>query len=251
VVHHTDAAPIEDGWPPRWTGGRQRGLAALVVGAVGLGVTILAWRQVHAPTSAIDPNDRVVVVSPPAEAVLVADTRTPETAARLADTVAVAEASAALAQPESAPPSTRGSRSAGRGGGARGLSRGSQAARPARPAPVASEVAPATESSGSAASAAQAMADVMREHEFDPAQAKAALEEAGHEAAACKSEETSAHFARFAITFAPTGKVSSVEIEGGPLIGTNVGGCMLDAFRAAQVPAFSGMPVTVHKNLAF
>jgi len=129
----------------------------------------------------------------------------------------------------------------------------SQATRPARAAAATGDVSPATDSSAlaSADSAAQAMADVMRERDFDSATAKTALQEAGREAAACRSDDTAAHFARFAITFAPTGKVSSAEIEGGPLLGTNVGSCMLDAFRAAQVPTFSGAPVTVHKNLAF
>jgi hypothetical protein len=252
----------EDGWPGHRKSGRQRGVAAVMIGAVALAFTIMAWQQFHEPSSGTEPAvaDRAMVESAPSEVLRASDTatRAPETAARLADTVAVAAASAAAAQadPGATPlPSTRASRAAGRAGGPRGSGRGSQASRPARAAAATAiaEVSPATDSSssGNAASAAQAMADVMRERDFDPALAKAALEEAGREATACKSQETAAHFARFAITFAPSGKVSSVDLEGGPLIGTAVGSCMLDAFRVAQVPAFSGAPVTVHKNLVF
>src|SRR5262249_29701717 len=98
---------------------------------------------------------------------------------------------------------------------------------------------------------AQAMADVLKERELDPGAARAALDDAAREAAGCRTDDTSAHFARFAVTFAPTGRVSAVDIEGGPLSGTSVGSCMIDAFKAAPVPAFSGAAVPGHKTASF
>ena len=50
------------------------------------------------------------------------------------------------------------------------------------------------------------------------------------------------------VTFAPSGNVTSAQVEGPPFAGTPVGGCIASAFRSAKVPPFSGPPVSVSKS---
>jgi hypothetical protein len=52
------------------------------------------------------------------------------------------------------------------------------------------------------------------------------------------------------VTFAPSGNVTSAQVEGPPFAGTPVGGCIASAFRGAKVPPFSGAPVTVSKSFS-
>jgi hypothetical protein len=50
------------------------------------------------------------------------------------------------------------------------------------------------------------------------------------------------------ITFAPSGKVSSIEVDSPPFAGTGVGGCIADKFRGARIPTFDGGAVTIGKS---
>jgi hypothetical protein len=213
-----------------------------VVAAAALGVTLMTWHH---------PRGNAPATSAPLRAE--SDSTTPppwQGAQTMAPPVVVAvppEPSSATApsDPKNSPPRSTAARSGVRGSGRAW----------GRPNPRASRSAAADTAegdlNGNAASAAQAMAEVLKERELDPTVARAALDDAAHEAAGCRTDDTSAHFARFAITFGPTGRVDAVEIEGGPLAGTSVGACMIDAFKSAQVPAFSGPPVIVHKNVSF
>jgi hypothetical protein len=87
--------------------------------------------------------------------------------------------------------------------------------------------------------------------EFDTTSARASLEEAGRRAGECRTVDTPAGGARVAVTFAPTGRVTSAVIEAGPFSGTPAGGCVVSKFRTAHVPPFSGESVTVHKTVSF
>jgi hypothetical protein len=51
---------------------------------------------------------------------------------------------------------------------------------------------------------------------------------------------------KVSITFAPSGKPTSVAVTG-DLAGTTVGSCVARLFRAARVPPFKGDPVSVSK----
>jgi hypothetical protein len=51
------------------------------------------------------------------------------------------------------------------------------------------------------------------------------------------------------VTFAPSGRVTSARINGGPLVGTPAGGCLAAALRGASVPAFAGEAVTVNTSV--
>jgi hypothetical protein len=99
---------------------------------------------------------------------------------------------------------------------------------------------------------AAAMAAVPDQHEFNKAAARSALEEAADSAASCRNVDTPAGAARVAVTFAPSGKVTSAVIESGPFVGTASGGCVASKFRNLHVPPFtSDDPVTVHKTITF
>jgi hypothetical protein len=89
------------------------------------------------------------------------------------------------------------------------------------------------------------------EVEFNKEAARTALEEAGDRAAGCRTVDSPAGAARLAITFAPSGRVTSAVIEGGPFAGTAAGGCVASKFRSVLVPPFSGESVTVHKTVSF
>jgi hypothetical protein len=87
-------------------------------------------------------------------------------------------------------------------------------------------------------------------HAFDPAAASAALSAAAGGAAACRTDSTEgAKSVTVAVTFAPSGRVTTATIMGGQFAGTPVGGCIAQAFKSAHVPPFDGDPVTVKKTV--
>ena len=51
------------------------------------------------------------------------------------------------------------------------------------------------------------------------------------------------------VTFAPSGRVTSANVNGPPFAGTRTGGCIASTMRRARVPAFSGDHVTVSKTV--
>jgi predicted Zn finger-like uncharacterized protein len=122
---------------------------------------------------------------------------------------------------------------------------------PAGAAPAAPAEVPA-EAPAPGAEEAAAMAAVPDQHEFNKAAARSALEDAADHATSCRNVDTPAGAARVAVTFAPSGKVTSAIIESGPFVGTASGGCVASKFRNLHIPAFtSDEPVTVHKTITF
>jgi hypothetical protein len=83
---------------------------------------------------------------------------------------------------------------------------------------------------------------------FDRVAAIAALDAAAQRAQACKPPDTLGA-TRVAVTFAPTGKVTTAVVQGPPFAGTRVGGCIAEMLRDAAIPPFSGYMVTVHRSL--
>jgi hypothetical protein len=86
---------------------------------------------------------------------------------------------------------------------------------------------------------------------FDSALANSAINEAAQRAAACRSASDPQGVAMVVLKYAPSGRVTTALIEGGPFAGTTTGGCIAMAFRGAHVPAFSGEPVTVRKSVTY
>jgi hypothetical protein len=85
---------------------------------------------------------------------------------------------------------------------------------------------------------------------FDRGAARAALSSAAGAASGCGSPEgISSKTVTVSVTFAPSGRVTTAMVAGGPYAGTPQGSCIASAFRAARVPPFEGSFVTVSKTV--
>ncbi len=84
---------------------------------------------------------------------------------------------------------------------------------------------------------------------FDAQSAKTALVAAAGNASSCKEPGGATGTGRVSITFASSGRPTSVAVTG-DLAGTAVGSCVARLFRGTRVPAFSGEPVTVSKTFS-
>jgi predicted Zn finger-like uncharacterized protein len=119
---------------------------------------------------------------------------------------------------------------------------GSTAATP-KPTSTAAPTAEGRESPSPTPTAAGASAP------FDTAAAKEALSTAAANVASCKEMGGPVGNGRVSITFAPSGRPTSVAVTG-DLAGTTVGSCIARLFRTVRVPSFSGDAVTVAKGFA-
>ncbi len=84
---------------------------------------------------------------------------------------------------------------------------------------------------------------------FDKGAAVAALNSAAGAASACRKEGDPSGTATVVVTFAPSGRVTSANVNGPPFAGTPTGGCIASTMRRAHVPAFTGDYVTVSKTV--
>lgn len=85
---------------------------------------------------------------------------------------------------------------------------------------------------------------------FSKAAAVSALSSAAGSAGSCKKLGGPTGTGRVTVTFAPSGRVTTANVEGAPFAGTSVGGCVASLFRKAHIPAFSGNAVTVSKSFS-
>jgi predicted Zn finger-like uncharacterized protein len=85
---------------------------------------------------------------------------------------------------------------------------------------------------------------------FNKGAAIAALSSSAAASSSCKRPGGPTGTGRAVVTFAPSGRVTSVNITGGEFGGSSVGSCIASVFRRASVPAFSGSPVTVSKSFS-
>ena len=85
---------------------------------------------------------------------------------------------------------------------------------------------------------------------FSRSAAISALGSAAGAASGCKKPDGPTGRGRVSVTFAPSGRVTTAVVSGGPFAGTSVGGCVAGVFRRASVPPFVGSPVTVHKSFS-
>jgi hypothetical protein len=135
------------------------------------------------------------------------------------------------------------------------------------PAPAAPSVAvspelqspvPAVRSAGSAAASAEAAAasaepagsraDQPPAKPFDHDAARHALGLAAGGASTCRRGPGPARFGQVEVTFAPEGHATAVRLTG-ELTVTNMAECVKEKFRQVRVPAFSGDPVTVDRQV--
>ncbi|MDC0683849.1 zinc-ribbon domain-containing protein [Sorangium atrum] len=212
------------------------GLIAAAVAAVVLigGVAFFFMQSPKPETSTATPEQAntapAEVPSPaptptPAETAAAATPSTAETAAPSAEPTASAEApsaatpaAAAAEKPASAPAAA--------------------AEKPAS-APAAAAEKPAAPKPEPAASGGA---------EFNRGAASSALGAAAGSAKSCKKAGGPTGTGRVKVTFAPSGSVTSAEVQGAPFAGTSVGGCVARLFRGARVPAFGGGPISVSKS---
>ena len=83
---------------------------------------------------------------------------------------------------------------------------------------------------------------------FDTGAARAALGAAAANAASCKKPGGPTGSGKVVVTFAPSGRVTTANVQGGSFGGTPTGGCVASVFRRAKVPPFDGTGVTVSKS---
>jgi hypothetical protein len=85
--------------------------------------------------------------------------------------------------------------------------------------------------------------------DFNKGAATTALSAAANSAKGCKQAGGPTGSASVRVVFAPSGNVTSANVQGPPFAGTPVGGCIASAFRGAHVPPFDGSPVAVSKTV--
>lgn len=84
---------------------------------------------------------------------------------------------------------------------------------------------------------------------FDRARARAALDAAAGAAAGCAHDDGGTRRVPVAVTFAPSGRVTTALVTGGRFAGTSTGSCVARAFRGVQTAPFAGSFVTVQKTV--
>jgi predicted Zn finger-like uncharacterized protein len=142
-----------------------------------------------------------------------------------------------------APVATTTPHAASTGAAAVARSTGTNTSAPTHEAPTheaATHEAPAATTAPAAAAASEP---------FDTASAKETLTAAAGNASSCKEMGGPIGNGKVSITFAPSGRATSVAVTG-DLAGTTVGSCVARLFRGVHVPAFSGDAVTVAKSFS-
>lgn len=82
---------------------------------------------------------------------------------------------------------------------------------------------------------------------FDAGAAKRALGTSALVASSCRKGDDPRGTAEVIVTFAPSGRVTSANVNAAPFGGTATGGCIAATLRGAVVPPFGGDHVTVRK----
>jgi predicted Zn finger-like uncharacterized protein len=119
----------------------------------------------------------------------------------------------------------------------------------AAPTATAAAATAAANTAAAAAAAAPAAAAGGSDQPFNMGAAKASLGGIAGGAQSCKKGDVSGS-GRVTVTFAPSGAVQSVTVEGTGFEGTPAGSCVARMFRGARVPPFSGSPFSVRKSFS-
>jgi hypothetical protein len=236
-VSSAPPAPLEAQKAPAAAAARRtaekRVAGARWIGLAGsFGLAIVIWKMLSPAETARSP----VIDAAPMPAA--AGVEQPAAPMALAEESPTAGSEPVAAPPQSSPPRpTEAATPAARGASAK------RAAVETPEAPGAASTSPGMPSSGF-------LPDPVPETmtPFDRRAALVALDAAGQRAQACKPVDT-VGATRVAVTFAPTGKVTTAVVEGPPFAGTRVGGCIAAMLREAAISPFSGGAVTVHKAL--
>lgn len=120
---------------------------------------------------------------------------------------------------------------------------------PATPAPSVPAVVKAPEEPKAPVIAKNAPPAAAPGTEFNRSAAVAALQSAAAQASSCRKDGDPSGTASLSITFAPSGRVTSANLQGPPFAGTPTGGCIASVMRRATIPAYDGDRVTVTKTI--
>lgn len=156
-----------------------------------------------------------------------AEQKAKDAASAPAGSAAAAAASSAAAAASAKPGSAAAGTGTGAGAGTAGTTKKEEKKKEEAPAPAAGSDQP-----------------------FSKAAAVSALSAAAGSAGSCKKLGGPTGTGRVTVTFAPSGRVTTANVEGAPFAGTSVGGCVASLFRKAHIPAFSGNAVTVSKSFS-
>lgn len=85
--------------------------------------------------------------------------------------------------------------------------------------------------------------------EFNKGAASATLNEHAGKAKTCRTADGPTGVAKVKVTFASSGRVTQASVSAPPFAGTEVGNCIAETFRTANVPSFTGLPVSVTKSV--
>lgn len=131
--------------------------------------------------------------------------------------------------------------------------RGPMPAQPPAPQEAAAETSAESEASTAAAGTQEAEPEAMPSAPpFDSAAATRALADAELRAHRCnvdREERDGVAGGEVSVTFAPSGRATTANVRGPRFSGHLEGSCVARIFRAVQVRAFSGEPVTVTKHI--
>jgi hypothetical protein len=247
-----EAAPTGDAQPPKGMGPRLLGIAVIATALLGAGVSVAVLSiPYQRPESAFGGALGRVGAGFGAEPAAV----TPPTTTRIGTTTIV------HAVPRPAPPlgpivaplapgrSNAESRRASPGGDSNGIAT-PDAQTGAPPSPSAEASAPANPPDEARQPAPEASEPGPATQPFDLAQARRALA-----AAAIAADRRCANWSEpqptpVAVTFAPSGHVTTALVTGGPLLGTAAGSCVAQALHGATVSPFEGELVTIRQTIA-
>ncbi|NUO50562.1 MAG: hypothetical protein HOV80_17035 [Polyangiaceae bacterium] len=115
--------------------------------------------------------------------------------------------------------------------------------------PAASDAEPAAAAASSAAAAPAEPPPPPATGGFDRGAAAAAMGNAMSEASSCRLPDQPSGRAQVTMTFAPSGRVTQVVVNGTPYAGTQAGSCIARAFKSISIPPYAGEPVTVTKSV--
>jgi hypothetical protein len=119
----------------------------------------------------------------------------------------------------------------------------------ARPAPKATPLAARPALVTPDDLAAPPVAAALPERALDRDEASRAVHRAARAAAGCVAADDARTTVTVSVTFAPSGRVTSAKVTGGPFQGTAAGGCVARALRDAWVRPFAGEAVTVNASV--
>lgn len=230
--------PEQRGW---FTPGR----ILVLLGIAALAYFLFSRQMQPAPTTTVPPPPSVARQEPPEPAPVETSAPSPTPAEPEPSAPAEPAASVSAAAGEPAVPPRP---SPGTGAGEKPMARG-VTSEPAPPAVTEQAPKPEIKAEPKPEPKPEPMPANPDAPPFNKDAAVAALNTAVAQASGCRQDGDPSGTARVVVTFAPSGRVTSANLNGPPFAGTRTGGCIASTMRRAKIPPFSGSHVTVAKSV--